>query len=224
MGTSAARRLRLGRLHLYFYAALTCAFVAILAFGVATAGAAPSRAQHASATTQCPARTMTSPFARWGDTGKYFMLNNGGFESGSTSWTLAGGATVVSGNESYHVNSSSDAHSLKLPAGASAQSAATCFDVTAQTVRLMVKGPSAAGAQLKVDAYILTHTSSGDNIRTVSTQILSPGTSWNPSAAVTFALGQSQMLAATATVQFTFTALGGTWQIDDVYVDPFVST
>ncbi len=142
----------------------------------------------------------------------------------STSWTLAGGATVVSGNGSYHVNSSSDTHSLKLPAEASAQSAATCFDVTAQTVRLMVKGPSASGAQLKVDAYILTHTSSGDNIRTVSTQILSPGTSWNPSAAVTFALGQSQMLAATATVQFTFTALGGIWQIDDVYVDPFVST
>ena len=88
----------------------------------------------------------------------------------------------------------------------------------------MVKGPSSSGAQLKVDAYVLTHTSGGDNIRTVSTQILNPGTSWNPSAAVTFALGQSQMLAATATVQFTFTALGGTWQIDDVYVDPFVST
>ena len=117
MGTSAARRLRLGRLHLYFYAALTCAFVAILAFGVATAGAAPSRAQHASATTQCPARTMTSPFARWGDTGKYFMLNQRRLRERVDERTLAGGATVVSGNGSYHVNSSSDTHSLKLPAG-----------------------------------------------------------------------------------------------------------
>jgi len=221
MGASAASRLRPSHLHLY--GVLVCAFVAALAFDAAGAGAAPSRAQRASATTQCPARTMTSPFARWGDTGMYFMLANGGFESGSTSWTLAGGARVVSGNESYHVNSPSDAYSLRLPTGASAQSAATCFDVNAQTVRLMVKGPSSPGAQLKVDAYILTHTSSGDNIRTVSTQILNPGTSWNPSSAVTFSLGQSQMLAATATVQFTFTALGGTWQIDDVYVDPFQS-
>lgn len=167
---------------------------------------------------------MSSPFAHWSDTGRYFMLDNGGFENGSTSWTLAGGASVVSGNESYRLNSPGDARSLRLPTGASAQSAATCFDVTAQTVRLMVKGPSSSGAQLKVDAYVLTQTRYGPNIRTVSTQIVNPGTSWNPSSAVTFALGQSQMLAATATVQFTFNALGGTWQIDDVYVDPFGST
>jgi hypothetical protein len=211
MGTSAARRSQLGR---HLVAVLACAFVSVLAVGTATAGAA----------TGCPTRALTSPFAHWGDTGKYFALDNNGFENGSTSWTLAGGAKVVSGNESSHLNSPSDSHSLRLPTGASAQSAAACFDVSAQTVRLMVKGPTSSGAQLKVDAYVLTHTSSGDNIRTVSTQIINPGSSWNPSAAVTFALGQSQMLAATATVQFTFTALGGTWQIDDVYVDPFVST
>ena len=167
---------------------------------------------------------MTSPFSHWSDTGRYFSLDNGGFENGSTGWTLNGGAKVVSGNESYHLNSAGDTHSVSLPTGASAQSAATCFDVTAQTVRLMVKGPSSSGAQLKVDAYVLTQTRWGPNIRTVSTQIVNPGTSWNPSATVTFALGQSQMLAATATVQFTFTALGGPWQIDDVYVDPFQST
>jgi len=222
MSTSAARRSKPSLLNLS--AALACAFVTVLACGTATAGAASSRAQRAFAATQCPARTMTSPFAHWGDTGRYFMLDNGGFEKGTTSWTLAGGASVVSGNESFHLNSSSDSHSLRLPTGASAQSVATCFDVNAQTVRLMVKGPSSPGAQLKVDAYVLTQTSGGPNIRTVSTQIVNPGTSWNPSAAVTFSLGQSQMLAATATVQFTFTALGGTWQIDDVYVDPFVST
>ena len=222
MRTSAARGSQLSHVHLY--AAVACAFLAVLAFGVTSAVAATSHALRTAAATKCPARTMTSPFAHWGDTGKYFALDNNGFENGSASWTFAGGATVVSGNESFHIHAAGDSHSLRLPTGASAQSAATCFDVTAQTVRLMVKGPSSSGAQLKVDAYILTHTSNGDNIRTVSTQILNPGTAWNPSAAVTFALGQSQMLAATATVQFTFTALGGTWQIDDVYVDPFAST
>ena len=211
MGTSGARRIQL------------IGLAVLLALVTATAGAATARAQRAAAPAKCPSRAMSSPFSQWGDTGKYFMLDNGGFESGSTSWTLAGGAKVVSGNESYHLSSPGDSHSLRLPTGASAQSAATCFDVSAQTVRLMVKGPSSSGAQLKVDAYVLTQTSSGVNIRTVSTQILSPGTSWSPGAPVTFALGQSQMLAATATVQFTFTALGGTWQIDDVYVDPFQS-
>ena len=216
MGTSAAVRTTARRLT--FGAALALGVVIVLSLGAVSAGAAPP------ASKSCPARAMGSPFSHWGDSGRYFMLGNGGFESGSAGWTLAGGAKVVSGNESYHVNSSQDAYSLSLPSGASAQSAATCFDVTAQTVRLMVKGPSSRGAQLKVDAYVLTQTSWGPNIRTVSTQIVNPGTSWNPSAAVTFSLGQSQMLAATATVQFTFTALGGAWQIDDVYVDPFGST
>ena len=211
MGTSGARRIQL------------IGSIVVLALATAGAGTASSGAGTAAASAKCPSRAMSSPFSQWRDAGKYFMLDNGGFESGSTSWTLAGGARVVSGNESYHVNSGSDSHSLRLPTGASAQSAATCFDVNAQTVRLMVKGPSSSGAQLKVDAYVLTQTSGGVNIRTVSTQILNPGTSWNPSAPVTFSLGQSQMLAATATVQFTFTALGGTWQIDDVYVDPFQS-
>jgi hypothetical protein len=213
MGTSAARRIHLSGLHLC--AALALALPAALAVGTATAGAAPAG---------CPAKSMSSPFSHWGDTGRYFALDNGGFENGSTSWTLSGGAKVVSGDESYHLGSPSGSHSLKLAAGASAQSAATCFDVTAQTVRLMAKGPSSSGAQLKVDAYVLTQTSGGVNIRTVSTQIVNPGTSWSPSSAVTFSLGQSQMLAATATVQFTFTAIGGPWQIDDVYVDPFQST
>jgi hypothetical protein len=212
MGTPATR---LSSLHVGV--ALALAFVTALCLGTTTAGAA-------SAAAGCPATPMSSPFAHWGDTGHYFMLGNGGFESGSTGWTLAGGAKVASGNESYRINSSRDAYSLSLPTGASAQSAATCFDVTAQTVRLMVKGPSSMGAQLKVDAYVLTQTKWGPNIRTVSTQIQNPGTSWNPSTPVTFALGESQMLAPTATVRFTFTALGGPWQIDDVYVDPFKST
>ena len=221
MGTSAAQTGRAGWIR--FGAALAAGVGAILALGAVGAGAAPARTAATSPAT-CPARTMVTPFSRWGDSGRYFLLDNGGFESGSTSWTLAGGAKVVSGNESYALNSSRDRYSLSLPVGASAQSDATCFDVTAQTVRLMVKGPSSSGAQLKVDAYVLTQTSSGVNIRTVSTQIVNPGSSWNPSTPVTFSLGQSQMLAATATVRFTFTALGGAWQIDDVYVDPFKST
>jgi hypothetical protein len=106
MSTSAARESHLSYVH--FRAALVCAFVAALAFGATSAGAASSHAHHALAATQYPARVMSSPFAHWGDTGRYFGLDNNGFENGSTSWTLAGGAKVVSGNESFHVNAAGD--------------------------------------------------------------------------------------------------------------------
>ena len=164
-----------------------------------------------------------TPFGAWGDRGSYFALPNSGFENGTSGWTLAGGARVVPGNETSYIGSKGDRSSLSLPSGASAQSDPACFQVTDQTVRLMVKTPFGRGAQLKVDAYVLTQTPGGVNIRTVSTQVDAQPGGWKPSQPVTFSLGQSQMLAPTATVRFTFTALGGSWQIDDVYVDPFKS-
>jgi hypothetical protein len=47
--------------------------------------------------------------------------------------------------------------------------------------------------------------------------------SWQPSLPVVFKLSLNQLLGATTTVDFRFTTLGlgGDWQIDDVYVDPF---
>jgi hypothetical protein len=80
-------------------------------------------------------------------------------------------------------------------------------------VRLMVKGSS---GQLKVDATVV----SGGNIRTWSTQVDAGSSSWRASQMIQFAQGSNQFLGAT-TLQLTFTAIGSTWQIDDVYVDPY---
>jgi hypothetical protein len=46
---------------------------------------------------------------------------------------------------------------------------------------------------------------------------------WHPSLPVLFKLSLNQLLGGTTTVDFRFTALGlgGKWQVDDVYVDPF---
>jgi hypothetical protein len=180
------------------------AAVAVLASFVGSAAAA--------STGTCPARTTKKAFSRYGDAGDYFFTPNGGFEGGTTGWTLKGGATVVTGNESAFLNSTSDKKALKLPANASAQTATICTNPNDQTIRLMVNGTS---GQLKVDAYIL----SGGNIRTWSTQVDAGASGWRASPVIQFALG-NQYLGAT-TIQLTFTALGSTWQIDDLYVDPF---
>jgi hypothetical protein len=161
----------------------------------------------------CGPRTLTTAFSRFGDSGQYFAAPNGGFETGTSDWTTGAGAQVVSGNERWYLNSQADSKSLSLPSGAWARTSTICTNASDQTIRLMVKG---ATGQLKVDAYVL----SGGNIRTWSTQIdATKTTGWRPSPVIQFALG-NQYLGAT-TIQLTFTAIGASWQIDDLYVDPF---
>ena len=47
-------------------------------------------------------------FSQWWDTSLYTLIPNGSFESGATGWTLAGGAQVTSGNETFYANSATD--------------------------------------------------------------------------------------------------------------------
>jgi hypothetical protein len=171
----------------------------------------------AAATYSCPAQPMKQAFSSYGDSNQYFFAPNGGFENGTTGWTLGAGATVVSGSETAYLNSSSDSKSMKLPANGWVRTGQICIDTTQQVVRLMVKGTS---GQLKVDAKVV----SGGNIRTWSTQVdASSSAGWRPSQQIQFAQGSNQFLGAT-TLQLTFTAIGATWQVDDLYVDPFKST
>jgi hypothetical protein len=190
------------------YVLLVAALATMLTAGLAAAAAPASKAA-----STCPTRTLKQAFSRWGDTHQYFFAPNGGFESSLSSWTSGGGPSVVSGNESYYLNSSSDTHSLKMPAGAWVKTGQICTNPEDQTVRLMVKG---ATGQLKFDAYILCN----GNIRTWSGQVDGNGTStWRPSPVIQFAL--SGQCTGTATIQITFTALSSTWQIDDFYIDPY---
>jgi hypothetical protein len=185
----------------------------LTALAALVAAAVASSAAAATPKSNCPARTLKQAFSRWGDTHQYFFAPNGGFENGLSGWTTGNNPTVVSGNESYYLNSSSDKSSLNLPAGAWVKTGQICTNPQDQTVRLMVKG---ATGQLKFDAYILCN----GNIRTWSGQVDSNGASgWRPSPVIQFAL--SGQCGTTATIQLTFTALGSTWQIDDLYIDPF---
>jgi hypothetical protein len=184
-------------------AAIAATIAAVV--GTTTAGAATA--------SSCPTRTLKQAFSSFGDTSQYFFAPNGGFESGLTGWTYGGGAAVVSGNETSYLNAKTDTKSVSLKAGAWVKTQAICTNPNDQTIRLMVKGTS---GQLKVDAYVL----SGGNIRTWSTQVdAKSGTSWRPSQVIQFALG-NQYLGDT-TIQLTFTAISATWQIDDLYIDPF---
>jgi hypothetical protein len=53
--------------------------------------------------------------------------------------------------------------------------------------------------------------------------VLGTAQTWQPSLPVLFKLSLNQLLGGTTTIDFRFmpVGLGGDWQIDDLYVDPF---
>src|ERR1700750_1525560 len=68
-------------------------------------------------------------FGPWGDQHSYVLGPDGGFEAGGQGWRLTGGATAVSGNESFFLNDASDSRALSLPAGSSATSPPVCMSL-----------------------------------------------------------------------------------------------
>jgi hypothetical protein len=173
----------------------------------------------------CDNEVLVQPFTAWGDLGVYTFAPNGGFEAGKTGWILKG-ASVVSGNEPFFVHGTSDAKSLSVPAGAYATSPAICVGADYPWSRLFANGPK--GATLRVDLQFVDGSGKvgtitvGYVLGTGSWQLSDPMLSSSfliaPYSKLGFVAADGQRYSAVA---YTFTASGGTWRIDDLYVDPF---
>jgi hypothetical protein len=82
----------------------------------------------------------TAPvFAPWGDWAGYYFAPNGGFENGSTGWTLGGGSAVVTQNNEPWYLAGLGSRALQIPKGGSA-SINVCYGLTYPAVRFFVAG------------------------------------------------------------------------------------
>jgi hypothetical protein len=203
------KRLRLSR--------LLAAAAAVAALGALGANAASA---HSSAST-CPTYATTQPFLSWGDLGYYFLGPAGEFETSLTGWTAKGGPKIVNGNESYHVNSPTDSHSLSLPNGSSITSPSICVSLDTPDLRLFVLNTGQFTATLNVN---MTYTDNNGKPHTVTVAPLLGGSSWSLSPPVLFLAGIQGILNNNnqTWVTFTFAPVGskGQWRVDDFYVDP----
>jgi hypothetical protein len=167
----------------------------------------------------------TQAFAASGDSSYYASLFNGGFEAGSTGWSMSGGARVVSGNEpafiSGHVG---DNHSLLLPAGSSAYSSTVCFALGDWHLRLYAKNVGSTNGALHVQVIVPSLV--GGLLTILDGGNVSAGGSWQPSPRLELALCNVTSLLGTKAVAFRFTPVGygAAYQIDDVYLDPWKGT
>lgn len=201
--------------------------LAALASAAAMTASAAAPAKAASLGLSCPAPTSQPFLAPWGDHYNYAAVPDGGFEHGAAGWTLTGGASVVTGNESYMVGGPGQSHSLSLPAGSSATSPPMCVGLLSSHMRLFIQNTGAAASKLRLQVVYNGGVGAllgglGSTLRISDQTTYAAGKSWVASDPFLMAGGILPLL--TQSVQFRFTPLstGGNWRIDDVYLDPLM--
>jgi hypothetical protein len=188
------------------------ALTALIAPAGASAGALVASAP------DCDGQALSQPFAPWLDPSQYTLNAGGDFESAASGWALDGGATVVAGNEPYHVTGADDSSSLKLPSGASATSSTICVGLEHPTLRLFARRATGFVATMSVE--VLFEDATGE-ARSLTIGSVTGTGSWQPTSPMAVVANLLPLLPGEHTpVQFRFSALNGGLQIDDVYVDP----
>jgi hypothetical protein len=194
--------------------------LAVLAasIGAATAGAGPLRDSASS----CSSQGLEQPFKRWLDPAKYFLVPGGSFEDGAAGWQLKG-SSVVAGNEPFFVHGAGEASSLAIPSGASATTPAVCATLLHPTLRFFVRNKGSLLGVLRVDVLV---DSPLGGVLTLPVGVTVAGPGWTPTLPMPFLVNTLALAGkdGTTAVAFRFTSmLGGSFHVDDVYVDPYRS-
>jgi hypothetical protein len=129
-------------------------------------------------------------------------------------------ADVDRGNESFFVRDRDDRRMLELPAGAMALSPVTCVGIERPTVRFFVKRTS--GWVLSHVRVEVLYNGLDGQLRTLALAPVFASGSWQPTLPLPIAANLLPNLSGDqAVVAFRFTAVGGSFKVDDVYVDPY---
>jgi hypothetical protein len=158
-------------------------------------------------------------FRGFGDSAYYVLMPGGAFEGGN-SWALKGGAKVVRGNESYYVHGRNDVSSLYLPSGASATTPAMCFDFADWHLRFFARD-NYSGGKVRVTVHIKSLVGV---LSVLDAGTFDPSSGWRPSPRIGLLISNLGGLLVTDAIQFRFTAVGGSVQLDDAYLDPWKNT
>lgn len=163
-------------------------------------------------------------FAPWGDENYYNLAPNGGFESGSSGWSLSGGASVQGGNEPFLPTGG---HSLVLPSGSSAMSPQVCLGTQQLYIRMFGKDQNGTdgGLRVRVFWYGLLNQLLGYS----DYAVYPGGGGWAPTGQLDSSGGLLAPLpivdlvsSSSARIQITPLGSGSHWQVDDVFIDPCI--
>jgi hypothetical protein len=199
---------------------IAVAIGAALALTATPAGARTDTAT-VSAAPGCESPTLQA-FLYAGDKKDYVLAPGGNAEGSLAGWSLTGGASVVAGSAPAVTGARPGAKSLLIPSGGSITSAPMCVAAHSPFFRFQTKNTGAAGS-LKVEILYLDGPKfTGE--REAGT--ITAGSTWAPTNRLSLSqgiMGVNGNTTSRATIAFRFTpvGVGGTWQVDDLYVDPF---
>jgi hypothetical protein len=204
-------------------------FAATLLIGVLPAAANADWFTHTEAGAECPSRPTSSVFKKYADNAEYSLVPGGAFEeSTAPGWSLDG-AEVASAEELE-----GGSHALVIQPGGVAVSPGFCVSEAYPSFRFLARQISGGGS-LNVrlrwrDRWGWSHETSVASLQTGSSWVLSPALELASKLTL-------WMRGSTLTVQLVFESgrgegesgrgegfdrgSGGTWAIDDVYVDPY---
>jgi hypothetical protein len=182
---------------------------------IALVSSAPAQAALVS-TSACNESALSQPFLKWGDSSSYELVPGGDFEGSLEGWTLSAGAQRAAGSEPFGATGSVGSYSLNLPAGSSAQSPFTCVDAAYPTFRFFAHNDTLLAS---VVVQVVYRTPLGTVALPLGAVALSG--KWQPTLPMlTGSVVTGLLSGGTAEAALRFTALAGSSQIDDVYIDP----
>lgn len=184
----------------------------------ATASAAARAGDSSPWAAPCTNQVVASPFTRWQDDQSYTLVPGGGFEAAGA-WSLAGGATIVGGNEPFFAHAAGEHQALMLPPGGAATSKPMCVSLQHPTIRMFVRNLGPKFSFFRLQAIYKDATGM---LQTVEFAKLAATPRWWPSPAIAYLVNVDVPLDGdgTTAVAFRFVGLTGVTLVDDVYVDP----
>jgi hypothetical protein len=198
--------------------ALTAAVLA----GASALAVAPSAQASLVETAACDDAPLSRPFARWGDLAHYKLAPGGDIEGDLAGWTLAGGARRVAGGEPWNVTGVQGRQALSLPAGASVTTPATCVNAAYPTIRFFARSSGGLLGLLPLLKVDLVYRDGALGLVSVPAGTVVPNGSWQPTLPMlTLSAVGAAVAGGEAPLAIRFTSVSGTWQVDDVFVDPW---
>jgi hypothetical protein len=191
------------------------------ALAIALVPAASASAIPLISTDACDHATLTQPFLQFTDSNQYKLVPGGDFEGSLSGWTLTGGAKKVSGSEPFGATGKVGQSAMYLPAGSSVQSPYTCVDAAYPMFRLFGHN----NGLLSIVAVSIVYKEPLLGPVAVPVGAIALNGSWAPSSqmfTLSFVQGivNALLTGKTPQVALRFTALTGSSQIDDVFIDP----
>ena len=171
----------------------------------------------------CPPQATTTPFAQWGDAGSYFPAPSGNFEAplSSSGWIVTNGSRTL-GNEPFHVGGGSDSYSLTIGDGGVAISPAFCFDESMPYVRFFAHALGRAGSLHVRLAVLSANGPVSFPFGRVDSLPAASMPRWAPTGQLSLTNGPAAADKPGDQARLVFDVAGpSSWQIDDIYVDPY---